>query len=244
MTTASLWHRFRWRLSSMRICWVYVIILALVILGFLAYVISLYYHHPVPDALVQAFGAFATAFALVTALAGAYPPRRKVKIAHEAPWLSNRCEKPYKLGVLPDELQKIFRPYGKEFYTYRVNLRLTNESGFDLKSPIISVEVPADRQHPWPVKENGQDKWALSLNNSIMQMGPESWVCEDAGTIVLTGRPAIYWNRGKARHFWVRMVLKRCYAEPFSMQISVNCENAEEGFADEIEINSGRLLCE
>lgn len=171
---------------------------------------------------IQAAIAVAAAATAVLALAVADRPSRRVQIDVRPPQ-GVGLKKRYYRDQIPPQHVGAFALYPHVFHSRRVYFTLINNSGFDLKSAVVTMEVPKSRRHPAKPPED----WFPSLNNTLMPMGPDHWVSEDDEWVIITGRTVYDWLDGHEREFYVRMTLDNDDLREFPIFIYVTCDNAQ-----------------
>ena len=93
-----------------------------------------------------------------------------------------------------------------------------------------------------PDKEKLIESWYTTLDiETLYNSTKELRIFEFADTSILSNSNLPYWNSGEEITIWIRMVLDDSKLEPFDVEVSVNCENAE-GFTKRIKINPKDLL--
>lgn len=224
----------RRRLPQIRVHYCVIILVLPLIL--LSLVIWRYYasHHVAEtvDTAVQAVAATAAAAAAVIALGLADPPKREVSIEQEGTaYLQTDKREPecghpveYKREEIPEPHHVPFKHYPERFHSHRVGFLLVNTSGFTLKRPRVTITAPADRRHPAEPKEQ---RWEPTCSALFGVTRGLPWAVHTEDKLMVTADLADEWGRGTKRPFWMRLVLDNVPGEPFALEVTVTCDDAE-----------------
>jgi hypothetical protein len=188
--------------------------------------------------VIQIVGVFVALITAVIALGTANPKTKKVRIKITPPSLSDKEE--YGKEKMSPELQEKYEKFPVE--SHRVHFKMKNTSGFDLKNPVITFnKLPIEKQRPY--KKEGDALYSTRhFTFSIVRTDRKSHfleVDEKYQLICIDGLP--YWNKNNEIDLWVRMVLGNSGKDPFEIEISVNCENAD-GSYQMVEIKPDELI--
>lgn len=171
---------------------------------------------------IQSAAVFVALLAATIALSAADPKAKKVKVTIEQDIDPNNvgC---YHKSELPNNLQTKYERFPDPITSHRVQFKITNTSGFALKKPTLTFRLPLEKQHPYRV--GGQ--YILSFNSNLFNSQTELRLLEFADTLLLSNSNLPFWNNDKNITIWIRMLLNDGKLEPFMVDVSVNCENAE-----------------
>lgn len=205
----------------------YQIIIALLILGFLAFEYSVI-SSPVGEYsrfenIIQSAGVFAALLAAVIALATADPERKSVNVKIKTA-IDKMNIGTYPKKELSDSLRDIYQNYPDPVKTHKVLFNITNTSGFTLQKPTLSFRLPLQKQHPSKV---GDIYSKRTFNSNIFNSQRELRHLEFADTLILSNSNLPYWNNGEEITIWIRMALDDGKFEHFIVDVSINCENAD-----------------
>jgi hypothetical protein len=101
---------------------------------------------------------------------------------------------------------------------------MANDSGFTLKKPTLTFRLPLQKQHPHKVSEI---YFFRTFNSNLFNSQRQLSLLEFADTCILSNSNLPYWNDQDDFTIWIRMVLDDGKLEPFIVEVSINCENAE-----------------
>jgi hypothetical protein len=186
---------------------------------------------------VQIVGVFAALATAIVALSTADPKKGRVKVNIS---LSIDEEAKHPQSELSDELKKYYIGFPDPVRSHRVQFKMTNNSGFTLKKPTLTFRIPIHKKHPH--RFSNEKPWSLyTFNSNLYNYKAEFRTLEFANTSVLSNSNLPYWNDKEEIMLWIRMVLDDGKLEPFAVEVSVNCENAE-GVTEKVEIKPKALL--
>lgn len=168
---------------------------------------------------IQSLGVFAALFAAVIALAGADPAKLSVKFELET-FIDKEGIEEYNKNELSDNLIKNYEDYPDPFYSYKVNFKITNTSGFTWKNPNLTFRLPMSNSHP---DKSNPERQAFNSNIHNFPVGYRQFQFEE--TLVLSNSNLPYWNDKDNLTFWIRMTIHK-ELQPIIV-VSVNCDNAE-----------------
>ena len=193
--------------------------------------------HPMGDSstlgnAIQAAAVFVGLLAAVAAIASSDPKPKQVNVGIE-PYISTGEAATHSKTELPDSLIAAFAHLQATFQSYRVHFRVTNHSGFTLVAPTITLRLPIDRRHPHRV-----DGHFIATFNSNLFISQEALrVLEFGETQILSNSNLPYWNDKDQITIWVRTTFSLQQSQPFSIEVSVNCENGQ-GTTKTVELSS------
>lgn len=190
--------------------------------------------------VIQVAGIFVALLASVIALASADPQKKPAKArisvsVNKSDNLINRHPK----ARLSGDLLEAYQGFPDPVESHRVQFEITNVSGFTLKKPTVTFRLPLDKQHPSakPSEVSTERTFRSNLYNSQSDLR----LLEFADTLVLSNSNLPYWNDQDQTTIWIKMVLNDGELEPFSVEVSINAENAE-GVTRDVTISPERLL--
>lgn len=187
---------------------------------------------------VQAAAVFVALLAAIIALSSADQKPKKVGVTIELFIDPNHVDRVNK-GELPDDLKLRYELFPDPITSHRVSFEIKNNSGFTLKKPTLTFRLPLEKQHPHKVR----DQYYLSFNSNLFNSQSELRLLELADTRLLSNSNLPFWNNGDTITIWIRMVLDDNTSKPFTVDVSVNCENAE-GDTKSVKVDSKKLLLE
>jgi hypothetical protein len=189
--------------------------------------------------VIQSLGVFVALFAAVIALAGADPAKLSVKFELET-FIDQKGIDEYRKNKLSDELKKFYEKFPDPFFSYKVNFKVTNTSGFTWKNPNLTFRLPMSNSHPDKGKPGRQ-----AFNSNIHNFSGNYRQFHFEDTLVLSNSNLPYWNDKDYFTFWIRMAIHE-NLKP-TIVVSVNCDNAEGSNRDVsshlISLNSIERLC-
>jgi len=217
------------------------IIIIILILAAVSFEILLLYsplgQHSRLEKAIQSVGIFVALLAAVIALSAADPKRRKLKIDIVQ---SLDKEQTYSKDEMSTDLREFYKDFPDPVESHRVQFKMTNVSGIDLVKPTLTFRLPMEKQHPNKVEK--EKTWSRrSFNSNLYNWRLALRILEFADTSILSNSNLPYWNSREDITIWIRMVLDASKPEPFNVEISVNCENAD-GFTQKIIISPKDLL--
>jgi hypothetical protein len=180
---------------------------------------------------IQSAAVFVALLAAIIALSVADPKANKIKVIIEQDIDPKNVGRYYK-AELPNDLQNKYEDLSDPITSHRVQFKITNTSGFTLKKPTLTFKLPLDKQHPHKVGEH----YILSFNSNLFNSQSELRLLEFADNRVLSNSNLPFWNNDDNISIWIRMLLNDGKLEPFMVDVSVNCENAE-GVTKSVQIN-------
>jgi hypothetical protein len=214
----------------------YIVALAIIILATILFE-YLMLAHPMGDSAtlgnaIQAAAVFVALLAAVAAIAASDPKPKQVNVGIE-PYISTGEAATHSKTELPDSLIAAFAHLQDTFQSYRVHFRLTNHSGFTLVAPTITLRLPIDRRHPHRVDGH----FIATFNSNLFNSQEALRVLEFGETQILSNSNLPYWNDKDQITIWVRMTFGLQQSQPFSIEVSVNCENGQ-GTTKKVELSS------
>jgi len=186
---------------------------------------------------IQSAGIFVALLAAVIALSAADPKRRSVSVKIEASVDKGNIGF-YPKNELSEDLRKIYKSFHDPVKSNRVQFHMTNISGFALNRPTLTFRLPLEKQHPHKV---GETYSARTFNSNLYNSQRDLRLLEFGDTRILSNSNLPYWNNQEEITIWVRMVLDDGKLEPFIVEVSVNCENAD-GVTNKIKISPKELM--
>lgn len=121
--------------------------------------------------------------------------------------------------------------------SYQVFFTITNTSGFSLKKPVLTFELPKKLQHP---QKLDKDKWISYFRSNLYNI-PYVQLLESGDRIILSNNIVPYFNDEQKLEIWIRMCLSEDDKSQYPVRVSLNCDNAE-GKTVPTEISPKRLL--
>lgn len=220
----------------------YLIIIIILILAAVSFEILLFYsplgQHSRLEKAIQSVGIFVALLAAVIALSSADTKKKKVEVIIAQPYIEE--EKTYERERMIDELNIWYKHFPTPIRSHQVHFKITNKSDLTLTRPTLTFRIPVDKKHP--NKFPKEKTWSRrSFNSNLYNSTQELRIFEFADTSILSNSNLPYWNSEEEITIWIRMVLDDGKLEPFDVEVSVNCENAE-GFTKRIKINPKDLL--
>ncbi len=214
-----------------------IIILILLAIVFEYYVIfSKYGSNAEIGNTIQSAAVFVALISAVIALSTADPKPKKVKIKIEQSVDSEHIGI-YPKNELPSDLRTKYKTFPDPITSHKVQFKITNTSGFTLKKPTLMFRLPLEKLHPR--KNNGG--YTLSFNSNLFNSQSELRLLEFADTRLLSNSNMPFWNNDDNITIWIRMLLNDGKLEPFIVEISVNCENAE-GVTKKVQIEPRAII--
>ena len=171
---------------------------------------------------IQSAAVFVALLAAAIALSAADPKAKKVKVTIKQDIDPNHVGY-YQKAELPNHLQTKYEGFPDPITSHRVQFKITNTSGFTLKKPTFTFRLPLEKQHPHT--DGGQ--YGLTFNSNLFNSQTELRLLEFADTRVLSNSNLPFWNNNDDITIWIRMLLDDGKLNPFMVDVSVNCENAE-----------------
>jgi hypothetical protein len=172
---------------------------------------------------IQSAAVIVALLAAIIALSSADPKAKKVKVTIKLS-IDPKHIKKYPLAELPDYIKAQYEELSDPLISNRVQFGITNTSGFTLKKPTLMFRLPLEKQHP-DKKADGQ--YILTFRSNLFYSKAELRLLDFADTRVLSNSNLPFWNDNEYNPFWIRMLLNDGKLEPFEVDVSVNCENAE-----------------
>jgi len=194
--------------------------------------------HPNLEKAIQAAAIFIALFAAIIALSTANPKAKivKVKIEHS---IDKTTVGEYFKKDLTDELKEAYKGFSDPIRSYQVHFAVSNNSGFNLKRPTLTFRLPLEREHP---EDKGHPPYKRrTFHSNLFYSRSELKVLDFADTRIISNSNLPYWNNNDKTTIWIRMVLANEKLEPFNIEVSVNCENAE-GVTQKITIDPKKVI--
>ena len=185
------------------------------------------------EVIIQGLGVFVAIGLGIIALHSSDLPRKSVSanINYSFGEVTEKTE-----ADLPSEAVTKFKKKGIKFpYSHcKLIFNITNNSGFTLKNPTVTVCLPINRRHLFEFDNN---VWDLSFNSNLFE--PITYSRENIKTFESGDRMYIssnilnYLQNDASLEVWVRLIPGD---SPFTVLVSLDCDNAE-GFSKEIDVN-------
>ena len=170
----------------------------------------------------QSAAVFVALLAAVIALSTADPKARIVNVTIRQNIDPNSVFY-HKKVELSANIQANYADFPDPMTSRKVQFRITNTSGFTLKKPTLTFRLPLDKQHPHT--DGGQ--YGLTFNSNLFNSKTELRSLEFADTRILSNSNLPFWNNKDDITIWIRMLLNDSKSNPFMVDVSINCENAE-----------------
>ena len=150
---------------------------------------------------------------------------------------------------MSETLQEDYTDFADPVESYRVQFKMVNVSGFNLRKPALTFRLPIQRQHPQkpPLPQDPRERplfaktKARSFNSNLYNSQRELRVLEFADTRILSNSNLPYWNDQEEITIWIRMALNDIRLKPFIVDVSINCENAD-GLTKKVAVAPRKLL--
>lgn len=190
---------------------------------------------------IQSAGIFVALLVAVIALSAADPKKKRIRAKIEHFLDKNDQETIYEHSKadLSNDLKKAYQHFPDPIKSYRVQFKVTNTSGFTWKKPTLTFRLPLEKGHP--PTEGNKPYSKRTFNSNLFNSQRELRLLEFADTYILSNSNLPYWNDQDDITIWIRMVLDDGKLEPFIVEVSVNCENAD-GVRNKVEINPKELM--
>jgi hypothetical protein len=172
--------------------------------------------------VIQSAAVFVALLATAIALSGADPKAKKVKVKIEQDIDPTNIQY-YQKVDLPKDLQAKYNGFPDPITSHRVQFKITNTSEFTLKKPTLTFRLPLEKQHPHKL----DNQYFLSFNSNLFNSQNELRSLEFADTRLLSNSNLPFWNNNDDVTIWIRMLVNDGKLEPFKVDVSINCENAE-----------------
>lgn len=170
--------------------------------------------------VIQGEVVFVTLLAAIIALAVAEPKRRAVKVQIEPTIDPKSCETHTIVPPVAAAIASHMNPSPSDDpKSYRVDFKITNVSGFTWEKPTLTFRLPRDKRHP---NEDGQ---TLTFQSNLFNYQADICTLAFADTVILSNSNLLYWNDQDHVPILIRMLLREL--ESFTVEVSVNCEDAE-----------------
>jgi hypothetical protein len=193
--------------------------------------------HPNLANAIQAAAIFIALFAAIIALSTANPKKKIVKVTIEHSIDKMKVEECLKKD-LSTELKEVYKDFPDPIRSHQVHFEVSNSSGFSLKRPTLTFKLPLGREHP---ETKGRSPYTRrTFHSNLFYSRSELRVLDFADTRIISNSNLPYWNDNDKTTIWIRMVLDDGKLEPFNIEVSVNCENAE-GVTKKISIDPKKL---
>jgi len=186
----------------------------------------------------------AALLAAVIALSAADPKKKKVKAHVDNPYITKCIENweiTYPTEELNEKLEEWFENCRKPITSHKVQFRITNTSDFDWVKPVVTFWLPIGKQHPQKKNESNQHYSTLSYNSNTYNAPADVRTLQMVDGVIISNSHLPYWKQERSLTIWIKMVLDNHGLEPFSVEVSVDCEDAG-GFAQEVVIYPRDLL--
>lgn len=179
-------------------------------------------------------GLAVSGLALVIARSAGDPRAKRVKVTIE-PSVDEGHALTHPKDKLTPNLAKHYESLPDPVRSHRVRFRIKNVSDFTLERPVLTFRLPLQKQHP---DEQGQ---RLTFRSNLFNYQRDIQLLEFEGTRILSNSISPYWNHDDNITVWIRMVLDAGGLDPFTVDVSVNSENAD-GVTKKVEIDPARRL--
>lgn len=180
----------------------------------------------------------AALLAVTIALSNGDPPRIQVNVRVE-PYITTGTKNwrvLHKEEELTEEQKGFYAVCPKPIASYKVQYRMTNNSGSVLKNPVLMFWLPLSKQAPG--EGNGAP---LRYRSNTYNSPVELRILEMIDGVMISNSNLPYWPRGKDVTIWFRMVLENGGRSPFPVEISVHCDNAD-AWSETVMVNPDELL--
>ncbi len=177
---------------------------------------------------IQGIGIFVAIFTAIVALKIA-DVKKFVKTEVEV--FIDNIDNTFKTSELPVGWTK----FGEEVSFYRTNFKITNNSGFTLRNPTLSFRLPREKKSLQKVN----DTYLEGFNSNIFNSREKVRFLEFADKIIISNSNLPYLNHEETQIIW--FILFFGNMNPFTVELSINCENAE-GITKKIRIKPKELL--
>jgi hypothetical protein len=194
--------------------------------------------NPQIDEAIQSAGIFVALLACILALSVADSKRKLVMVSIK-PNIDKKFIGKYPKNELSNNLKQVYRNFSDPVTSHQVHFKMTNISGFTLIKPTLTFSLPLQKQHPFKLKEE-QIYSKQSFNSNLFNSQRELRLLEFSDKRILSNSNLPYWNDKDEITIWIRMVLDDSKLEPFIIEVSVNCENAD-GVTNKVIINPSEL---
>jgi hypothetical protein len=177
----------------------------------------------------------AALLAVTIALSNGDPPRARVSIKVE-PYITTETENwrvLHKEEELAKEQKDFYGACPKPIVSYKVQYRMTNNTGSVLRNPVATFWLPLSKQAP-----NGT---TLGYRSNTYNSPVELRILEMVDGVMISNSNLPYWPSGKSITLWFRMVLENGGRAPFPVEVSVNADNAD-GWSQTITVEPETLL--
>jgi hypothetical protein len=191
--------------------------------------------HPNIGDLLQGIAIFVALLASVIALSSADHKRKAVKVNITA-HVEKKYTEQYSKSDFSPQLKDIYSAYPDPVVSHRVYFDMRNISGFTLKRPTLTFRLPINKKHP---QKDAINYGSTTFHSNLFNYQRDLVTLETGDTLILSNNNLPYWNNDDDIGIWIRMVLDPGPPEPFPVEISVNCENAE-GITKSIKIDMGK----
>ena len=188
------------------------------------------------ELLIQGLAVLVALGASIVALGAQDRKRPSIRMKIEPSVLDSALHR--KIDLYKD-IRPAFESYPDPIPTHRISFKVTNCSGFTLKSPALTFWLPKSKQHP----KQGDDLLyrSISFNSNLFNDQREIRLLEFGDQIILSNRNVPYLNDGDELAIWIRMAIADNALSEFDVKVSVNAENAE-GVTKILKIKPGELL--
>ena len=220
----------------------YLIIIIILILTAVAFEILIFYspigQNPRLEKAIQSVGIFTALLAAIIALSSVDPKKKKIEVAIAQLYIEK--ESTYERERFTDDLKVWYQDFPDPIRSHQVHFKIKNKSDQTMTRPTLTFRIPVEKKHP--NKLPTEKTWSRrSFNSNLYNSTQELRIFEFADTSILSNSNLPYWNSEEEITIWIRMVLDDGKLEPFNVEVSVNCENAE-GFSKRIKIIPKDLL--
>ncbi len=179
------------------------------------------------DRVIQSSAVFVALLAAVIALSATDLKAKKVKVKIEQE-INLKEKGSYEKVKLPPDIQTKYKDFPDPITSHRVHFKITNTSGFTLNQPTLTFRLPLEKRHPHLYQHPQLGNfWKLTFNSNLYNSQSNIRVLEFEDTSILSNSNLPFWNHEESITIWIRMLLNDGKLEPFTVDVSINCENAE-----------------
>ncbi len=193
--------------------------------------------------LIQILTGLAIAITAVIALSAADPKIKKINADIEHFIAEGRAagKETYLKKDLSDELKEFYKNCSESLTSYRVQFKITNTSNFDWVKPVVTFWLPDEKRHPQGPQQDGKSWTTLAYRSNTYNTQVDLKTLEMVDGVIISNSNLPYWREDRHITIWIRMLLENGGSDPFDVEVSVDCENAE-GFTKKVTINPQKLL--
>jgi hypothetical protein len=192
--------------------------------------------------LIQILTGLAIATAAIVALSNTDPSVRKIN-AQVKPYIApqDTGKETYHKAELSDELKKFYAKFPDPFDSYKVQFEITNNSDFDWVKPVATFWLPVGKQAPDKDNRSNPEYAIRQYRSNTFNTKIDLKMLEMVDGVIISNSNLPYWKQKKHITIWLRMVLQNEESEPFDVEVSVDCEDAD-GYTQPLRIDPKKLL--